>query len=431
MFQRHNSLDSLSQHTGVPPPNRLVDRLGRVPVVGNPAFRIADYRRLWFGAALNHLGMSGETVILGLLVYRLTESSAWVGISLALYYLPLFVFGLLSGAIADWMDRRALLRRVELAIAGNLLVFAVLLASGLGHLWLVLGFTLLAGSLRALHQPLRASYAYDIVGGARVVAGLGLLSLGGRCGQLAGALLSGWVVAQAGAAVAVLALVVTHGLAYGLFRRLESEGQAASTRREPLLATMQAYLKELRGNHALTTLVLVTGAVEVFGFSFSTALPELATDRFGWGAEGLGLLHAARAAGGIVASLVLSAFGGRVSRRGLAYLGVIFAFGSALLLLAAAGQFLLALAAILLVAVMAAASDVLTQSMVQLSVENHLRGRAMGAWTLAIGSAPLGHLEMGALAVALGVEGALAANGTALLVVGLFAALAAPGLRRL
>ena len=47
----------MSQHTGVPPPNRLVDRLGRVPVIGNPAFRIADYRRLWGGAALNHLGI--------------------------------------------------------------------------------------------------------------------------------------------------------------------------------------------------------------------------------------------------------------------------------------------------------------------------------------------------------------------------------------
>ena len=142
-------------------------------------------------------------------------------------------------------------------------------------------------------------------------------------------------------------------------------------------------------------------------------------------------MHAARAVGGITASLTLSALGGHISRRGLAYLGVIFAFGAALLLLAAAGQFFLALAAMLLVAAMAAASDVLTQSMVQLSVENHLRGRAMGAWTLAIGSAPLGHLEMGALAVALGVEGALAANGAALVAVGLITALAVPRLRQL
>jgi len=400
-------------------------------VIGNPAFRIADYRRLWGGAALNHLGMSGEMVILGLLVFRLTGSSAWVGISLALYFLPLLVFGLLSGAIADWMDRRVLLRRVELAIISNLLVFASLLALGLERMWLVLLFTLLSGSLRALHQPLRASYAYDIVGGDRVVAGLGLLSLGGRSGQLVGALLSGWVMEQAGSAVAILVLVFTHSLAYSLFRRLRSQGQAASTRREPLLRTLQGYLLELRGNRTLMMLVLVTAAVEVFGFSFSTALPELATERFGWDAQGLGLMHAARAVGGMITSLTLSVLGGHISRRGLAYLGVIFAFGAALLLLAAADRFFLALAAMLLVAAMAAASDVLTQSMVQLSVENHLRGRAMGAWTLAIGSAPLGHLEMGALAVALGVEGALAANGAALVAVGLITALAVPRLRRL
>lgn len=402
-----------------------------MPVIGNPAFRIADYRRLWGGVALNNLGMSGEMVVLGLLVFRLTESSAWVGISLALYFLPLLVFGLLSGAIADWMDRRVLLRRVELAIITSLLIFASLLALGLELLWLVLLFTLLSGSLRALHQPLRASYAYDIVGGDRVVAGLGLLSLGGRSGQLVGALLSGWAMEQAGSAVAILVLVFTHSLTYRLFRRLQSQGQAASTRREPLLPTLRGYLLELRANRTLMMLVLVTAAVEVFGFSFSTALPELTTERFGWGAEGLGLMHAARAVGGITASLMLSALGSQITRRGLAYLGVIFAFGAALLLLAAAGQFLLALAVMLLVAAMAAASDVLTQSMVQLSVENHLRGRAMGAWTLAIGSAPVGHLEMGALAVALGVEGALAANGVALVVVGLITALAVPRLRQL
>ena len=55
----------------------IVARLRRLPVIGNPAFRIADYRRLWFGAACNHLGMSGEQVVLGLLVFQITDSTAW------------------------------------------------------------------------------------------------------------------------------------------------------------------------------------------------------------------------------------------------------------------------------------------------------------------------------------------------------------------
>ena len=181
---------------------------------------------------------------------------------------------------------------------------------------------------------------------------------------------------------------------------------------------------------SLLMLILLTAAVEVFGFSFSTALPELAVARFHVGPEGLGMMHAARASGGIVASLALSAMGG-LERKGTVFLVVIYAFGGSLLFLAVSEPFVLGLAALVLVAVMATASDVLTQSMVQLSVANEFRGRAMGTWSLAIGSAPLGHLVMGALIVAIGVGGALAVNGVALIILGLVATIAVPRLRKL
>ncbi len=85
----------------------------------------------------------------------------------------------------------------------------------------------------------------------------------------------------------------------------------------------------------------------------------------------------------------------------------------------------------LAVAALASASDVLTQSMMQLSVPDRLRGRAMGAWVFAIGSAPLGHLEMGALAAGVGVGTALGINGAALIIIGILTTIVAPGLRKL
>ena len=100
-------------------------------------------------------------------------------------------------------------------------------------------------------------------------------------------------------------------------------------------------------------------------------------------------------------------------------------------MLSALGQFVLALAALVIVAGLATASDVFSQSMMQLSVPNHLRGRAMGFWMFAIGSAPLGQLEMGALAVMLGADGALLANGATLIGVGILATVAVPRLRKL
>ncbi|MDD9908037.1 MAG: MFS transporter, partial [Rhodospirillaceae bacterium] len=96
-----------------------------------PALKHPDYRRLWFGAAFNQQGMSGEHVVLGALVFQITESTGWIGAIMAVYFLPLFVFGMLSGAVADWMDRRPLLRRTELAFVALQLCFAALLFLGI------------------------------------------------------------------------------------------------------------------------------------------------------------------------------------------------------------------------------------------------------------------------------------------------------------
>ncbi|MBT5195805.1 MAG: hypothetical protein HOM07_25955 [Rhodospirillaceae bacterium] len=122
---------------------------------------------------------------------------------------------------------------------------------------------------------------------------------------------------------------------------------------------------------------------------------------------------------------------GALQRRGLAYIGVIFAFGASLMLLAADSPLMATMAIIAIVAGAAAASDTLTQSMMQLSVPNALRGRAMGVWVLAIGFAPLGHLEMGGLVEVIGLGPALFTNGAALVAVGVFVAISVPRLRQL
>jgi MFS-type transporter involved in bile tolerance (Atg22 family) len=399
-------------------------------MINIPAFAIADYRKLWAGSAFNQQGMSGEQVVLGLLVFQFTQSTAWVGVMLAVYFLPFFVFGIVSGAVADRLDRRALLRRVEALIIINMVVFAAVLALDLAALWVIIVFTLITGGLRALHQPARLSYAYDIIGGDKIVSGLGLLNLGSRTGQLIGALAAGAVMARYGGAAAFLVLASGHGLAFIFFLRLRTAGKAAVTDRVPLRQNIREYVVELRANHLLLMLVAVTAAVEIFGFSFATALPGLASTRLNLGADGLGMLHAARAVGGMIAGLGVT-FMGALQRRGLAYLGVIFSFGASLMLLSADSPLLATLVVVALVAGAAAASDILTQSMMQMVVPNALRGRAMGVWVLAIGFGPLGHLEMGGLAEMLGLGPALFTNGAALLAVGVIVNIVAPRLRQL
>ena len=110
--------------------------------------------------------------------------------------------------IADWMDRRQLLRRCELALAIALGAFGLVLALGFVQLWQVLLMACVSGSLRAVYSPVRLSYAYDLVGVEHVVRGLGALNVGIRTGQLAGALAAGSAMQHLGSSNAYLIIAL-------------------------------------------------------------------------------------------------------------------------------------------------------------------------------------------------------------------------------
>jgi MFS family permease len=161
---------------------------------------------------------------------------------------------------------------------------------------------------------------------------------------------------------------------------------------------------------AVRTLILAGVACEVFAFSHSTALPVFAQDVLAAGPAGLGALNAAGAIGGALAVVALALLPGRVGRQPL--LGAIFlAYGLSLIVLAATRELAAAAAVLVATGFCAGAFDVLQQTLIQLAVPDEQRGRAVGVWVLGLGSAPVGHLEMGLLAAALGAPAALLING--------------------
>lgn len=392
--------------------------------------RHADFRHLAIGSAWHSASFLGEQVLVGLLVYKLTGSSVWVGIAYALAFAPMLVVGLPAGLSADRFDRRRMLPRIEgcaLALMGSM---ALALTYGFESVGLVLVATTLSGTIRALHHPLRLTYAHDLMGGERLVSALSALGVVSRTGQLAGALLAGWIAEEVGANAAYAALMAMHVVAVIEFMRLKTSVQTADTGEETLGEAIRDYLYELRTNPTLWRLTALASVVEIFGFSFATALPELASEQLGTGADGLGMLHAARSAGGLVASAAL-VWIGNPRRSGATFIGLIIGFGVAVMLLAVSPSLPLAMVAVGLVASCAASTDVMVQALMQWSVSERLRGRAMGAWVLALGAGPIGHLQVGALAGILGAGATLMLNGALLLGIGLAAAVFARSIRRL
>ena len=134
--------------------------------------------------------------------------------------------------------------------------------------------------------------------------------------------------------------------------------------------------------------------------------------------------------GGVIGVLALGRFGG-VRRQGVLLLSVVVLFGLGQVLLAQSPNFGMALLLVTLVNIVASATDVLHQALLQQTVSNEQRGRAMGSWVVGIGTAPVGHLEAGYLADLTSPRITLMVNGLALAAVALVMWVALPRLRRL
>ena len=374
--------------------------------------------------------MVGEQVVLGWLALELTNSALMVGVALGLRNLPQLLFGVPAGVVADRVDRVRLLVATGVAmgaITALLGALAMLGRLGIGPL-LLLSFV--GGSARTLHQTARQGFAHDVSGPGRLVQTIAMVGFGSRVGGLIGSLAVGALIARLGTGAGY------HAVAAGYLACAAAMLPARASSRAPVVdgsvaAGVLGFVDMVRRDRTLIALMALTAAAEIFGFSHQALLPSLARDVLHTGPEGLGALNAARAVGGIVGLAAASA--GGAAQGGALFLAVLGSFGGSLIVLGVS-PYVVGFAGVVVVLVVVnaagALADLLAQSLLQLSVPGHLRGRAGGAWVVAIGLAPLGQLQIGALASLFGVSVALGASGLALAMLAGTTALLSPRLRR-
>ena len=392
--------------------------------------RLRDFRILSLATVFEAAGFTGELVILGWMVLELTDSPFMVGAVIGARSAPFFFLGFVAGSIADLVDRRSLMRILNLAM--------VLITSALGlliyldriELWHYFVMVLLAGSIGALYQTSRQSLAFDAAGEGNRMSGLSYVSLSMRFGGLLGSLAAGFLIANIGPDVAYFALAAAYVVSASLLSFMRSQDRPRQMKSRNVLRNLKELGAEVRVNSSLLVLIVMVGLVEMLGFSHATLMPSLARDVLHVGADGLGIMNAFRSVGAIVALVVALPFGD-TNRKGLVFLVVILVFGVSLMTLGRTTSFVAALLVIAMMSAAMALSDLFSQGLIQAMVPRSLRGRAMGAWVVAVGTAPLGNFQIGGLAVAIGVSAALLTNGAGLLVLGLGALLLFPRLRRL
>ena len=421
--------------------------LSRFRIVRAPALAYRDMRLLTMAGVFDGVGFLGEHLVVGWLMLELTDSPFMVGAVLGIRMAPAFLFGAVAGALADIVDRRAVLILINGPLAATAAIAGALYHFELLEPWHLFVLAAVGGSMPPLKMTLQQSYVSDVVGLPNLLNGLAFLNIGTRGGGFVGSFLLGIVLERLGADYAYFTMACTYLVTAGVLaftrgthRPEDADGRGDRPPRAPRAAGLAGVLgevvgnvarlgTELRRNRLLLTLATTSMIIEFAGFSHFSLYPSLARDVLGVGAQELGYMSAARSLGGVLAVVVIAAIGVQ-GRRGLSYMVTIFVFGLGVVLLAFIGNFWLALAAIAVVCGMASLLDVYSQSMMLTIVPSELRGRAAGAWVVATGTGPLGSLQIGALASSTTIAFALGANGAVLVVLAVFGLLFLPTLRR-
>ena len=399
-------------------------------VLRTPALTYRDLKLLGAAGVFDSIGFMGENLVLGWLMLQLTDSAFMVGAVLSVKMVPSLFLGLLAGTIADMVDRLILMRVLNILLAGLASGVGVLIFTDSLQIWHLFALTPIGGAMGTLYMTLRQSYVYDIVGADHLMNGLAFVSIGMRAGGLIGSLSMGFILGAFGSDIAYLAIAISYIFSTGILLLIRSHSRSAASAGQHVWGNLKRFGIEMRRNSTLTTLVVLTAMVEFVGFSSQVLMPSLAKDVLEVGPEGLGVMSAFRSVGGIVALVIVGIVGDQ-RRKGLAYLIVLAVFGAALFLLGLASNFVVVIFVITIVSGMMAMSDIYSQSIMQVVVPNELRGRAMGAWVLATGTASLGNLQVGALASAFTIGIALGVNGVALIALATLSLVFLPKLRRM
>jgi MFS family permease len=388
------------------------------------------YRRLFVGTGVSFIGFQVTAVAVPVQVYEITGSSFWVGVLGLVGLVPLVVFGLWGGAVADAVDRRKLLlvsATLTWVVTLGLLVQALL---GLDSVWLLLALVGVQSGAFAVSSPTRNAILPRLLDRFEVPAANTLNFTVSNFGTVAGPLLAGVIIARSGGfatAYATDALLFTVAL-YAAVRLPPLPPLGAAPASRPGLRSVLEGLRFIAGRPVL----LMSFGVDIIAMVFAmprALFPEVADERFG-GPAAVGWLFAAISIGSVLGGLS-SGWIGRVRRQGVALTVAIVGWGIAVAL-AGLGRTLWVTVALLAVAGAAdLVSAVLRQTILQVYAPDEMRGRLQGVFVVVVAGGPrLGDLRAGATAAAAGTTVSWVAGGVACAALVLVAALLVPAFLR-
>jgi MFS family permease len=381
----------------------------------DPVRRDRDFRLLWYGQLISGVGRQVTVVALPFELWQLTHSSLSIGLLAIVQLVPILIFALGGGAVADAVDRRRLLLVTQVLLASASLSLAVLAAQPSPPVWAFYVIAFVAAGVGAVDQPARSSAIPRLVPRERLQAAIAVNSFSFEAVAVIGPVFAGVLIQLAGVSTAFAFDTASFIAALAALLMIAPIPPHPDAARPGIGAVLEGLRFAGARRIVLATFVIDLDAM-IFGMP-SSLFPQLALTVFNAGAAGYGLLTAAPAVGALVGA-GLSGWVARIRRPGRGVVIAIAGWGFAIVAFGLLSwSFPLALLCLAIAGGADVISAVFRSSIVQLETPDQLRGRLMSIHALVVTSGPrFGDAEAAAVAALAGPQFSVVSGGVMCLV---------------
>jgi len=383
------------------------------------AFQYRDFRLLWFGACTSSIGTWMQEIAQNWLVLEITKSPFLLGLDAFLGDIPIFLFSLFGGVIADRMDRRHLLIGSQLVQMTSAITLAFLIATGRIQIWHILVSSFVVGTAQSFGGPAYSALVPSLVEKEDLSNAIALNSIQFNLARVIGPVLGGLALKYVGSAwcfglnalsfVAVIVSLLSLNINFKPARTGES-----------IMTSMKQGFRFIRTQGAMETLIVIAFLMTALAIPMITFLPVFAKNVFRKDEITYTAFLVASGLGSITGALSVAAMG-NVANKGRIALTMLVALGAGISGFALSKSIPLSCVVLFLSGAVLMCAFAMISSLVQLITSNDMRGRVMSVYNVAFrGGMPFGSILTGYLVPIWTAPTVLTINGLVLLSVGLY-----------
>jgi predicted MFS family arabinose efflux permease len=383
------------------------------------AFQYRDFRLMWVGACASSIGTWMQIVAQGWLIYRLSHSAFLLALDQFLAGIPIFLFSLIGGVVADRVERRKILLISQYVQMASAAVLTLLVTTGIVHIWEILCLSFVSGLAQAFGGPAYQALIPTLVDRDDMPNAIALNSIQFNLAVTVGPALAGITLAKFGEkwcfglnALSFLAPIISLSIISARFLPPKST--------ESMFYSLKEGIRFIRQQGAMVALIVLAFLMTFLSMPMRTYIPVFVKDIFHRGPETYGNLLSLMGVGSIFGSLMVAGLG-NISHKGRFALSTLIFMGAGISGFSLSKLLPFSYAMLLLVGASMMAVFATVTSLVQLIVTNEMRGRVMSVYNCAFrGGMPMGNLISGWLVPAFTAPIVLGVNGFLLVLVAVY-----------